>query len=245
MKVCWNITSRCNKNCKYCFKFNQKELTLEENKQILNKLSEKNITRIGWSGGEPFLYDGFIELLKLSKEKGFINHVHTNATLLTKENLKESIENIDRLIISLDFIKEDENKKYEIGDNYYQHISSLLEIIKEVKPDLEIQINTVLFRGSVSKIDELYDELKKYDIDRWKLIRFFPVRGKALDKELAITDEEFQKIMDKYSKIDNSKFEIIIHGHKEMSERHIIILSSGKLIYSENCEDKESDEKLI
>lgn len=245
MKVCWNITSRCNKNCKYCFKFNQKELSLEENKKILENLTKRGITNIGWSGGEPFLYPDLKELLKLSKEKGFINHVNTNATLLNEDNLKENIENIDRIIISLDFIDENENKIYEIGENYYQHISSLLKIMKKVKPSIEIQINTVLFKGSIKRLEEVYNALKNYDIDCWKLIRFFPVRGKALEENLAITDEEFLKIVDEYKYKEDQNFKIVIHGKKEMSERHIIILSSGKLVYSENCEDIEVEETLI
>jgi len=245
MKVCWNITSRCNKNCKYCFKFNQKELTLEENKKILDNLTKRDITSIGWSGGEPFLYKDIKELLKLSKEKGFINHVNTNASLLNENNLQENIENIDRLIISLDFIKEEENEKYEIGQSYYKHISSLLKIIKNVKPNIEIQINTVLFKGTINRLEELYNELKKYDIDYWKIIRFFPVRGKALEENLAITDDEFIEIANTYKEKNDQNFKIIIHGNKEMSERHIIILSSGKLIYSENCEDIEVEDKLI
>jgi len=245
MKVCWNITSRCNKNCKYCFKFNQKDLTFEENKKILENLTKRNISSISWSGGEPFLYPDLKELLKLSKEKGFINHVNTNASLLTKENLKENIENIDRIIISLDFIDANENKKYEIGENNYQHISSLLEIMKKIKPNMEVQINTVLFKGSITRLEELYNELQKYNIDYWKLIRFFPVRGKALEENLSITDEEFLEIVKEYKNKNTQKFKIVIHGKKEMSERHIIILSSGKLVYSENCEDIEVEEKLI
>jgi len=245
MKVCWNITSRCNKNCKYCFKFNQKELTLEENKRILENLTKRDISSIGWSGGEPFLYPDFKELLRLSKEKGFINHVNTNASLLNKNNLKESIENIDRIIISLDFIDEEENKKYEIGDNYYNHVSSLLKDIKEVKPTIEIQINTVLFKGSIKKLEELYNALKNYNIDYWKLIRFFPVRGKALEENLSITDEEFFEVVKNFKERQDQNFKIVIHGKKEISERHIIILSSGKLVYSENCKDVEVEETLI
>lgn len=245
MKVCWNITSKCNKNCQYCFKFNKEDLSLEENKKILNSLVEKNVEKISWTGGEPYLYKDLRELLKLSKEKNIINHVNTNATLLNEDNLKENIEYVDRLIISVDFIDDTLNEKYGIGKDYFKHISSLLTKIKEIKPEIEIRINTVVFKSNLNSLESLYNELLKYNIDYWKLIRFFPIRGKAItETSLDITDEEFQKVVDTY-KNKKQNFEIEINGLEEIKERHIIVLSSGKLVFSENGEDNEVAEKLL
>ena len=58
-KVCWNITSRCNKNCIFCFKFNKKDISLEKNKKILQKLKKLGVEKITWSGGEPYMYAEF------------------------------------------------------------------------------------------------------------------------------------------------------------------------------------------
>lgn len=245
MKVCWNITSRCNKNCKYCFKFTKKELSLEKNKKILKNLVERKVERIAWTGGEPYLYEDLKELLKLSKENNIINYVNTNATLLNKDNLKENIEYVDRLIISLDFLDDDLNEEFGIGKDYFKHVSELLKIIKEIKPDIEIRINTVVFKNNINKLEDLYNELLKYDIDYWKLIRFFPIRGKAVEEnDLGVTDEEFIKVRENFEN-RKQKFEIVINGETELKERHVIVLSSGRLVYSEGGEDIETDDKLI
>lgn len=245
MKVCWNITSRCNKNCRYCFKFEEKELSLEENKKILKNLIDRKVERIAWSGGEPFLYDGLKELLKIAKENNVLNYVNTNATILNEDNLKENIEYVDRLIISLDFIDEELNKKYEIGENYFEHLKKILKLVKKVKPNIEIKINTVVFKGNLNKLEELYQELLNYDIDCWKLIRFFPVRGKALrELSLDVTDEEFAQVVKDFSNRQQN-FKIVIHGHKEMGERHIIVCGSGEIIYSENGKDIIVEDRLL
>ena len=244
MKVCWNITSRCNKNCKYCFKFNKKDLSLEENKKILENLAEHKVTRIAWTGGEPYLYENLKELLKISKQHNILNFVNTNATLLNEENLKENIEYVDRLIISLDFINDELNEEFGIGKDYFKHISNLLGKIKEVKPDIEIRINTVVFRNNLHLLEELYNELLKYNIDYWKLIRFFPIRGKAIEEnDLGVTDEEFIEIRKNFQD-RKQNFEIVINGETELKERHVIVLSSGRLVYSEDGEDKELDVEL-
>ena len=37
LEICWNITARCNQNCKYCHRFlNLQDLSFDENLQILN-----------------------------------------------------------------------------------------------------------------------------------------------------------------------------------------------------------------
>lgn len=245
MKVCWNITSRCNKNCKYCFKFNRKDLSLEENKKILQNLVNRKVKRIAWTGGEPYLYPDLKELLKLSKENNIINYVNTNGTLLNDDNLKENIEYVDRLIISLDFIDDNLNEEFGIGKDYFKHISHLLGKIKEVKPDIEIRINTVVFKNNMDMLEDLYNELLKYNIDYWKLIRFFPIRGKAIEEnDLGVSNEEFIAIRKKFQD-RHQNFEIVINGETELKERHIIVLSSGKLVYSEDGEDKETDEELM
>lgn len=238
MKVCWNITSKCNKNCVYCFKFSKNDLTFQQNVKILNKLKDLNVNRISWTGGEPFLYSNLKELLKISKEYNILNYVNTNASLLNENNLKENLQNIDRLIISLDFVDDELNTINGIGENYFQHVKKILKLVKEIKYDIEIQINTVVFSKNIQLIDDVYNEICKYEIDYWKIIKFFPIRGKALyEKEkLNITDDQFEELFSKY---ENKKqnFKIIMQDSNVMNERHIIVLSSGELIYSEDFKD--------
>ena len=237
-KICWNIISKCNINCSYCFRFYEDCLSYEENKKILNNLYEMGVKEIVWSGGEPFLYKDIVKLLSESKEKGIYNSVITNASLLNEKNIAEYLKYVDKLIISLDFIDDIENEKHGIGENYYKHLSAILPLVKKIKSDIIIQINTVIFKGNIKSIKDLMLELDKYEIDNWKAIRFIPIRGKALTNktDLSITADQFKEVL---AAINSSKHEynIIINDNKDLLKTHYIVLSSGKLIKSIEGDD--------
>jgi MoaA/NifB/PqqE/SkfB family radical SAM enzyme len=86
----WNMNSICNFNCKYCF-FSH---VIKENPAVYTYSTDEvveafNITGKQWllflSGGEPFLYPNFIELINKLKQKHFIQ-ISTN---LMARNVKE------------------------------------------------------------------------------------------------------------------------------------------------------------
>lgn len=237
-KICWNVTSKCNKNCKYCFKFVENDLSFQMNKIILNKLSKLGVNEITFSGGEPFMYDSFYKLLKLSKSKNINNNIITNASLLDENNINQYLHYIDKLILSLDFVDDNKNKEFGMGTNYYKHLSKILKIVNKNNKRIKIQVNTVLFDGNYQSLNLLMTELKKYNIDTWKIIRFIPLRGKALrEKEkLAITDNQFLQVVNSLTKA-NVNYKIKIDDNKAMLKTHYILLSSGKLIKSINGDD--------
>ena len=78
-EVCWNITTKCNQNCRYCHRFlNYDDLSYEKNKKILMKMIEDGIKEITWTGGEALLYPRIIELLRIAKEHGIKSKLITN-----------------------------------------------------------------------------------------------------------------------------------------------------------------------
>lgn len=232
-KICWNIISKCNKNCSYCFRFYEDCLSYEENKKILGNIHKMGVKEIVWSGGEPLLYKDIIKLLKESKKMGIYNSLITNGSLLNEKNMKEYLKYIDKLIISLDFVDDRKNVEYGIGENYYKHLSEVLTLSKKINKDILIQVNTVVFNGNYKHIKDLMLELTKYNIDNWKAIRFMPIRGKALTNkiDLSITTAQFKEVLKVVDSI-NPNYNIIINGNKDLLKTHYIVLSSGKLIKS-------------
>lgn len=44
--ICWNITNKCNENCKFCYRKMVKDNTLQDNKTIFDKLSTNHALKV-------------------------------------------------------------------------------------------------------------------------------------------------------------------------------------------------------
>lgn len=68
-QVVWNITSKCNQKCKFCFRKKSADNSIEKNKEIIDKLSKLEVSTLSISGGEALLYKDIFSLLDYIKVK--------------------------------------------------------------------------------------------------------------------------------------------------------------------------------
>ncbi|MCR5686366.1 MAG: radical SAM protein [Lachnospiraceae bacterium] len=81
---CWH----CNQNCVHCYAAGQaqseeKELSTDEWKQILDKCRSTGIPQVTFTGGEPTMRDDLIELIAYAS--WFVTRLNTNGIKLTPE----------------------------------------------------------------------------------------------------------------------------------------------------------------
>jgi radical SAM protein with 4Fe4S-binding SPASM domain len=90
------ITARCNNNCRHCYinlptgdkEAKDRELSLEEIREIANEAVALGAVWCLVTGGEPFLRKDFPDIYLCLKKKGLLVSVFTNATLITKGHIK-------------------------------------------------------------------------------------------------------------------------------------------------------------
>lgn len=261
MKVCWNITSSCNRNCKFCFREKDMEnLSLDENFCVLDSLVKLDIDKITYAGGEPLLYDGIEKLFKASKEKGIYNKLNTNGGLLNEDNITKYLKYIDKVGFSIDSSSDEENYFLGRGSSHYKHLFDIIPAIKEKYPKIKIEINTVVTGQTVNGLDELYSSLSNDFIDgiidKWKLIRFCPFRDMSAEDitKFQISDDEFLKVKEKFMNED-LKFPVVCVDIDEMDKKNIVnqsgtieMYKKGKRVFQNlidsNLSTKQCDSSL-
>jgi [mycofactocin precursor peptide]-tyrosine decarboxylase / 3-amino-5-[(4-hydroxyphenyl)methyl]-4,4-dimethylpyrrolidin-2-one synthase len=94
--VTWEVTNRCNLRCTHCLSSSgpeadtRAELTLAEAKAVVEQLAAAQVFQIHFGGGEPFVYPGFLELLRHAQAHGFCCLcISTNGALLNEARIAE------------------------------------------------------------------------------------------------------------------------------------------------------------
>ena len=240
-EICWNITARCNQNCKYCHRFlNIKDLSYEQNLFILNNLYDSGVNNITWTGGEALLLDGIDELLKCSYEKGIKNKIITNGKLLTKERIDKIHKYLDSITLSVDSIDDDINYSLGRGKNHFQEIKDILDYIKLKNYDIKLRINSVVCKNNLGNFNELITFLNEYNIHSWRIFKFMPLRETAIkNKEsFSISIKEYSNVVKSIKEKSNIE-NIDTRIEEDMEKKYVLILANGDIVITDNGTDKK------
>jgi radical SAM protein with 4Fe4S-binding SPASM domain len=169
-------TTSCNLRCPECpsglrqFSRNTGMLTLELYQNIVDQLKDHLVYMILYFQGEPYLNPQFFEFVRYARKNKIYTATSTNGHYLTDENAKKTIESgLNRLIISLDGIGQEEYASYRTGGRYdkvVEGIKNMVKLKKELKSSTpQIIVQFIVFRSNEHQLDQVKKLCKVWGVD--------------------------------------------------------------------------------
>lgn len=129
MDYIWNVTGRCNLNCKYCWDIFKRENEMDtlKAKEIIDKISCDKCRMLLFTGGEPLVRTDLFELISYADRKKISNiKICTNGVLIDKYIQEMVTSAITEIHISLDSLSESDKqyRGYKV-EKILQNISLL------------------------------------------------------------------------------------------------------------------------
>jgi len=150
------LTYRCQNRCEHCYNEPRqlKELTVEQWKEVISKVWKIGIPHVVFTGGEPTLYPGLVDLIVKSEQFGQVTGLVTNGRKLREPGfLKELvIKGLDHVQITVLSHQE------EIHDTLVGERGAWRETVEGLKiavsEDVYLTTNTTIMRSNASGIEE-------------------------------------------------------------------------------------------
>jgi mycofactocin biosynthetic radical S-adenosylmethionine protein MftC len=178
VNVTWEITQTCNLACSHCLSaevrsVGHKELDTAQCLALLDELARMEVFQVNIGGGEPFLGDDFLELLRRAHARGITTCVSTNGTVLDEKLVYEllAMDAPVYLQVSLDGARAETNDAIR-GPGTFARIIRGVELLAGAEyPDLSL--NMVVTSVNAGELAEFHGLAGGYGA-RTRLSRFRP-----------------------------------------------------------------------
>lgn len=193
--VTWELTNRCNLRCTHCLSDSSPEadtrhdLSLAEAKGVVEQLAAARVFQIHFGGGEPFVYRGFMELLRHAQSCGFCCLcISTNGALLSEKRIAE-LEAMGGIYLQLSIDGATESACDAIrGAGAFRMVTSALERLRDTR--IVRTLNFVYCRRNAHELDAVHRLAGQYGATL-RVTRLKPSgRGVAVYERLRPTQEQ-------------------------------------------------------
>jgi len=195
------LTFKCQNDCVHCYaggSHQTTELTTEQWKQVIEKLSEVGVFILTFTGGEPTLRDDLPELLEYAQNKGIVTGLISNGRKLKDEKYVDTLEKA-----GLDFVQITlESHLPKVHDAITNSEGSWKDTVKGiknvVKSEIYVSTNTTLSRHNADEFLKTIDYIQELGVDAFgcnSLI--YSGKASTVSEEFALTIDELKSLLPK------------------------------------------------
>ncbi len=194
------ITEQCNLDCHLCYGNCKepkplRELTAEKWRVVIDDLAASGVIWLYIEGGEPFLKEGFVDVLAANTHRMF-TMVRTNGTLIDRP-LARRLKEIDVGIILVDLWGANAPVHDRLTGVTGSYERSLRGIEHLVEAGIETQMLLILNRHNVDELQSYVELAASRGVRTVGILRLYPLgRVKQQWGELALSLEEMTKAID-------------------------------------------------
>jgi radical SAM protein with 4Fe4S-binding SPASM domain len=193
------LTFRCQNDCIHCYAggpHETTELSTDQWKAVIDRLSEVGVFIVTFTGGEPTIRDDLPELLLYAQNKGMVTGLISNGRRLKDPSYVETLEKA-----GLDFVQVTlESHKPEVHDKMTNVSGSWQETIKGIEnatlSQIYVSTNTTLSKNNAADFLTTMDFIKSIGVDAFGTNSLI-YSGKAPDAqdEFAISADELTTLL--------------------------------------------------
>lgn len=217
-RVCWEITTGCNLNCKFCHRygFDNKYYDVANLSETIKLLKERHIENIIISGGEPLLQPDIFDIINILFRENFELDICSNGTLITYDiamKLKQYLSEISISIDGYDSLRHDHMRNSPGCFN--KTINGVLTLIKL---GFEVHVTTVVDVTFIEQIVKMTDFLVNLGVRSVSYLGLIPINT----GQNPLFNSNVQDILLEQLTVSRNK-------HKNIS------INSKQLLASANC----------
>jgi len=235
LAVNYHLYKPCNYRCRFCFatyRDIQGQLDLDDARRLLRALREAGAEKLNFAGGEPTLHPHIGELLRESKQLGFVTTLITNGARLDAL-LDAHACAIDWVGLSVD--SSDEAVQAELGRGKGGHVARSLRHASRIHDlGIHLKLNTVV--TSLTWEERMHDLVRALRPDRWKVFQVLPIAGQndGSVEPLLIAKARFDAFVDRHRELDREGFGPIAEDNAAMTDSYAMIDPLGRFYGNHN-----------
>lgn len=199
----WELTLACDHRCLHCGsragKARKNELTTEECLDVVRQLRELGVGEVALIGGEAYLRNDFILVIRAIRTAGMLCTMTTGARGLTVERIEAMREaGISSVSISIDGLAATHDRLRGVPGSH----ANAFEVIGRLRAaGIPVAANTQINRLTMHELEPLLDELVRAGIYAWQLQITSPFGNAADHPEVLLQPYMMLEVFDTLARI--------------------------------------------